>query len=621
MDEPYLRIGALSERVGVSPELLRAWEQRYGLLQPLRSDGGFRLYSSADEQRVRAMRRHLDAGVSAAQAARLALAETLEDEAVTSTGVAATRASCGGPRSPRRTGAHAALDRLLASLTIETVLRDVLLPYLRELGERWERGEISVAQEHFASNVLRGRLLGLARGWGNASGPTTVLACAPGELHDLPLLMFGLVLAGRGRSVTYLGPDTPVATIQEALATLHPGRVVITATTGQRRAPRRQSSLSSHARFPSPSQVRARPRDWRARSGNAPRKRPRHSGGETRREQHVTRRRGGPRAWSQSRGPTGAFATVQRASLPCPAVEHSSAGARRLGDLYWHELSRSTFGLVRARVGPDAVMLTLPGIAPALLRFGRGEPTVMPDSVTCRTRSSGGSSPARRAAGSRSRRLSAPRSRFAPRSTASSRGSRRGESVAAGAACCTPTCRPDFTSPSDGATSHACARRPPDEGRRARRHRHGWPLPGAASGRAGRCRRRLQASVADDERRTQCRGRRTDGEALGRALEGVDVVYYLVHSLGTADFRERDRIAATTTAREAERAGVRQIVYLGGLGDESPDLSPHLKSRAETAKRLASGSVPVTTLRAAMVIGPGSAAFETIVALVDRLPA
>lgn len=65
----------------------------------------------------------------------------------------------------------------------------------------------------------------------------------------------------------------------------------------------------------------------------------------------------------------------------------------------------------------------------------------------------------------------------------------------------------------------------------------------------------------------------TDGEALGRALEGVEVVHYLVHSLGTADFYERDRIAATTTAREAERAGVRQIVYLGGLGDESPSLA------------------------------------------------
>ena len=235
MNAPYLRIGALSDRVGVSPELLRAWEQRYGLLRPLRSEGGFRLYSSADELRVRAMRRHLDTGVSAAQAAQLALAEMPEDETVSSTGLATLpgelRAALDRLDEP---GAHAALDRLLASLTIETVLRDVLLPYLHELGERWERDEISVAQEHFASNVLRGRLLGLARGWGNGSGPTTVLACAPGELHDLPLLMFGLVLAARGRSVTYLGPDTPIATIREALAALRPGRVVVSATAGRR---------------------------------------------------------------------------------------------------------------------------------------------------------------------------------------------------------------------------------------------------------------------------------------------------------------------------------------------------------------------------------------------------
>ncbi len=71
---------------------------------------------------------------------------------------------------------------------------------------------------------------------------------------------------------------------------------------------------------------------------------------------------------------------------------------------------------------------------------------------------------------------------------------------------------------------------------------------------------------------------------------------------------------------QGRAAGVRQIVYLGGLGDDSPDLSPHLRSRAETGARLASGSVPVTTLRAAMVVGKGSAAFETILALVDRLP-
>ena len=112
----------------------------------------------------------------------------------------------------------------------------------------------------------------------------------------------------------------------------------------------------------------------------------------------------------------------------------------------------------------------------------------------------------------------------------------------------------------------------------------------------------------------------TNGAALRKVFENVDVAYHLIHSLGSRDFEQRDRLAAETVAREAERAGLRQLVYLGGLGDDSPELSRHLRSRAETADVLASGSVPLTTLRAAMVIGSGSAAFETIVALVDRLP-
>jgi uncharacterized protein YbjT (DUF2867 family) len=112
----------------------------------------------------------------------------------------------------------------------------------------------------------------------------------------------------------------------------------------------------------------------------------------------------------------------------------------------------------------------------------------------------------------------------------------------------------------------------------------------------------------------------TDAAAIRAALEGADVVYHLVHSLGSADFEQRDRAAATAVADGAATAGAAQIVYLGGLGDVSSGLSPHLRSRAETAEILASGSVPVTTLRAAMIVGPGSAAFETILALVDRLP-
>jgi uncharacterized protein YbjT (DUF2867 family) len=112
----------------------------------------------------------------------------------------------------------------------------------------------------------------------------------------------------------------------------------------------------------------------------------------------------------------------------------------------------------------------------------------------------------------------------------------------------------------------------------------------------------------------------TDEPTLREALAGADVVYHLVHSLGSPNFEERDRRAADAVAHAAAAVGARQIVYLGGLGDDAPDLSPHLRSRAETARRLAAGPVPVTTLRAAMIVGRGSAAFETVRALVDRLP-
>ena len=113
----------------------------------------------------------------------------------------------------------------------------------------------------------------------------------------------------------------------------------------------------------------------------------------------------------------------------------------------------------------------------------------------------------------------------------------------------------------------------------------------------------------------------TDPAAVDLVLRRDDVVVYLVHSLGTEDFEEIDRRAADTVAAAAARAGVRQIVYLGGLGATRDAESAHLRSRAETAERLSAGPVPVTTLRAGMVVGAGSAAFETIRALVDRLPA
>jgi len=233
-DEAQLRIGELSRRSGVSPELLRAWERRYGLLRPQRSAGGLRLYSSGDLERVRAMQRHMTRGLAAREAA--AMAGRMAAEAPPRpAGMAAfdpdqVRKELGEaleafdePRAQR------VLDQLLSITTVDALLSDAVMPYLRDLGDRWKRGELSVAQEHFASNVLRGRLLGLARGWGRSAGPRALLACPEGERHDLGLVAFGLALRERGWRIDYLGPDTPVESIEDAARGTDPSVVVLSA--------------------------------------------------------------------------------------------------------------------------------------------------------------------------------------------------------------------------------------------------------------------------------------------------------------------------------------------------------------------------------------------------------
>jgi len=111
-------------------------------------------------------------------------------------------------------------------------------------------------------------------------------------------------------------------------------------------------------------------------------------------------------------------------------------------------------------------------------------------------------------------------------------------------------------------------------------------------------------------------------ETLAPALEGIEVAYYLAHSMGAGErgFAERDRLAARNFAQAAARAGVSRIVYLGGLGDDAADLSHHLASRHETGAELAGHGVPVTEFRAAVIIGSGSASFEILRHLTERLP-
>jgi MerR family transcriptional regulator, light-induced transcriptional regulator len=236
-DAPRFRIGELSYRVGVSPDVLRAWEKRYRLIRPSRSEGGYRLYTERDEWRVRLMQQQLWSGLSAAQAAqevaRMEGDSNQPDGQIETPFELAQRLGT-SLEAFDEDGAHEMLDRLFGLHGLERAIRDALMPYLRELGERWARDQVSVAQEHFASRLIEGRLLALARGWNRGPGRRAVLACPPGEQHTLPLVCFGLILRSRGWRNIYLGAETPPSTVHMAADTVSADVVVMSAVSDDR---------------------------------------------------------------------------------------------------------------------------------------------------------------------------------------------------------------------------------------------------------------------------------------------------------------------------------------------------------------------------------------------------
>jgi uncharacterized protein YbjT (DUF2867 family) len=302
----------------------------------------------------------------------------------------------------------------------------------------------------------------------------------------------------------------------------------------------------------------------------------------------------------RARSADGAFESDERVRIAGPVVEFSEHGARVLADRYWLEVSRLSRGIVRRRDTSLGLELRLLGRGPCLLRFGPAERTSDVDEVRCRYPIAGGLL-TRQPGGE----LSLSQSGSQPAELR--------HLVRAGAAALPSGHQQALFQTADrrGVVKVAVLGATGFIGRTL--------LPELAGEHDAVAVSRSGAGL-EDNRVKSVSGDVTDHAAMRRALDGVNVVYYLVHSLGASDFSERDKRAAATVATEAERAGVSQIVYLGGLGDDRSDLSPHLRSRAETAATLKKGAVPVTTLRAAMVVGRGSAGFETIVALVDRLP-
>jgi methanogenic corrinoid protein MtbC1 len=170
------------------------------------------------------MRRGLEQGLSAAEAARAALEDERPSEGMLED--LAARLLTAIARYDEA-AAHSVLDESLAAFGLEETLRHVVLPTLKEVGDGWKRGKIEISEEHFASNLIRGRLLGLARFWGRGTGPLALLACAPGEMHDITLLAFALVLRSHSWRILFLGADTPIATLARAAEMTRPALVVV----------------------------------------------------------------------------------------------------------------------------------------------------------------------------------------------------------------------------------------------------------------------------------------------------------------------------------------------------------------------------------------------------------
>src|SRR3954454_6326194 len=171
------RIGQFSSRVGVAAVTLRAWERRYGLLQPERTAAGYRLYTTRDEERVRAMQARMARGVAAAEAADMAIRDV---GAVVPAPEQACRALLRAVAAYDARGIDDVLGRALAAGRL-AALRDVVLPAMASVGDAGPPRELSDGQHHLCTHLVERRLMAIAGSWDDGDGPRALLACPGGE--------------------------------------------------------------------------------------------------------------------------------------------------------------------------------------------------------------------------------------------------------------------------------------------------------------------------------------------------------------------------------------------------------------------------------------------------------
>jgi len=249
---PVYTIRTVVQVTGVTPATLRAWERRYGVLAPGRSDGGYRLYSERDIATLLWLKNQVDAGVAISRAAAiLDLHHQAGEEPELEMSLGALHGAPGALPADEARGkdaivadlvtallsfqeaaAEAVLGEAFALFPVETVAEEMVAPTLAEIGERWHRAEATIVQEHFATAFLKRRLTSVFQAYDQpAAGPLAIVGSAPSEWHDVGTLLVALALRRHGWRVIYLGQNVPADHLMQEIARLRPDLVCMSATT------------------------------------------------------------------------------------------------------------------------------------------------------------------------------------------------------------------------------------------------------------------------------------------------------------------------------------------------------------------------------------------------------
>ena len=230
LTDPRHPIGVVSERTGLSPDVLRVWERRYGVVEPRRSAGGQRLYSDADIERLALLHRATQGGHGISHVASLSkpklesLVSEIESIApplpVVAAAPRATKAAIEQAlafvRAPDPSGLESLLKRSAARYGMVAFLDSIAAPFLRRVGDEWHAGRISVSEEHLATAVVQRVVSETAPLLTGSEGdPTIVIATLEGERHSAGALMAAATAASEGWRVIFLGADLPAADVAE----------------------------------------------------------------------------------------------------------------------------------------------------------------------------------------------------------------------------------------------------------------------------------------------------------------------------------------------------------------------------------------------------------------------